>query len=493
MLSCVSVDINAKYDKVLSIRTSYLRNERYMNFKEKRWFAEKDAVIEDIITEDSFSLSSEISCFIKRFSLKRSNDERVVKRYFIPEIADAEQTLQFQQALFHQYDSSGNIQTSNGGMVRFCALHPIPKPIRVELPDMRFTSSNILTFIHTTKQFIVSKTYKDMRGDCGKDGKIWLPNPEARRYEALAKAGYSNIPKVYGIAYYQETPLNMIMEAVRSGCRIGGVFADSLNRLENTDEIRCFADKTARSVAQMHIAFLNSGLPGFEAIQATEADMLRWAENAQNLPPLPPSLQEMGSLSVPLRFGAGMGCLMKAQVHGDLHADQGLLEGSGIKWLDFEGPPAKECVPKDYDSRENLLTDLAGMIQAFCYMAHIRLYEFLGLNYQNPEDHEKQRNASLMFAGLMPADANLKPFIQTLNLWLNQVTTAFIDGYLDEVENLAIQPAILTKWDRNSAREITMDWVLARAAHELRYETYGRNWGWEGIPASRIFQLIRIQ
>jgi len=461
-----------------------------MDFKEKRWFAEKDAVIEDIATEDSFYLSSDIMCFIKRFCLKRSNNERFIKRYFIPEIADAEQTLQFQQAILHQYNSSGNIQTSNGGMVRFCALHPIPKPIRVELPDMRFTSSNVLTFIHTDKHPLVSKTYKDMRGDCGRDGKIWLPNPEARRYEALAKAGYSNIPKIYGIAYYhhaagEKTPLNMIMEAVKSRRRIGEVFADSLNRLENTDEICHFADETARSVSQMHAAFLNSGLPGFEAIPATEADRLRWAENAQNLPP---------SLKTPLSvsgrgWGRGWAGLMKAQVHGDLHADQGLIENAVIKWLDFEGPPAKEYVPKNYDSRENLLTDLAGMIQAFWYMAHIRLYEFLGLNYQNPEDHEKQRNASLMFAGLMPADANLKPLIQALNLWLNQITTAFIDGYLDEAENLAIQPAILTRWDRNTARDITMGWVLARAAHELRYETYGRNWGWEGIPASRIFQL----
>jgi len=268
--------------------------------------------------------------------------------------------------------------------------------------------------------------------------------------------------------------------------------------LENTDEICRFAYETARSVSQMHAAFLNSGIPGFEAVQATEADKLWWADNARNnfeqgmsalnLTPLPPSLQGMGRLSFPLRFGAGVG-LMKAQVHGDLHADQGLLEGSVIKWLDFEGPPAKEYVPKNYDSRENPLTDLAGMIQAFWYMAHIRLYEFLGLNYQNPEDHEQQRKASLMFVGLMSADAALKPFIDDLKLWLNNITTAFIDGYLDEAEKLTIQSAILTRWDRNMARDITMGWVLVRAAHELRYETYGRNWGWEGIPASRILQL----
>jgi predicted trehalose synthase len=472
-----------------------------MNFKEKRWFAEKDAVIEDIATEDSFYLSSDIMCFIKRFCLKRRNDERVVKRYFIPEIADAEQTLQFQQAILHQYNSSGNIPTSNGGVVRFCALIPMPKPVSVECPVIRFGSSNVLTIIHTDKQSIVSKIYKDMRGDCGRDGRIWLPNPEAARYEALAKAGYSNIPKVYGIAYYyapngEKTPLNLIMEAVQGRRRIGEIFADSLNRLENTDEICCFADQTARSVAQMHAAFLNSGMPGFDAVQATDADKLRWAENARNN--FEQAMSSLKQIIPPFLkrgwedFGMGWDGLMKAQVHGDLHADQGLLEGSVIKWLDFEGPPAKEYVPKNYDSRENLLTDLAGMVQAFWYMAHIRLYEFLGLDYQNSEDHEKQRKASLMFVGLILTDASLKPFIDALKLWLNNITTAFIDGYLDEAENLAIQRAILTKWDRNSARDITIGWVLARAAHELRYETYGRNWGWEGIPASRIFQISAV-
>lgn len=480
-----------------------------MNFKEKRWFAEKDAVIEKIATEDTFYLSSDIMCFIKRFSLKQSDNERIVKRYFIPAIPDAEQSLEFQRAIFHQYSTAENIRTSNGGMVKFCALHPMPQPIGVELPDMRFASSNVLMFIHTDKQSIVSKICKDMRGNCGREGKIWLPNPEAKRYEALAKSGYSGIPKVYGIAYYhapngEQTPLNLVMEAVRSGRRIGEVFAESLNRMENTGEICCFADETARSVAQMHAAFLKSSMPGFEAVQATDADRLRWAETTQNnfkqaisaleqrsrRHPDAAILQALTRLGFPDRFPDTE--LMKAQVHGDLHADQGLIEGSGIKWLDFEGPPAKECVPKDYDSRENLLTDLAGMIQAFWYMAHIRLYEFLGFNYQHPEDHEKQRSASLMLVGFISADTKCKPLIQALNLWLNRVTEAFIDGYLDEAENLAIQPAILRRWDRSIAREITMCRVLARAAHELRYETYARNWGWEGIPASRILQIAAV-
>lgn len=584
----------------------YLRDR----IREKRWFAEKDATIENIAVEDTFPLLSEKQTFLKksgfcsmgmiaRFHLKGSGDKRIIKLYFIPlllssenirEIPEddcselilsdgkrylffAEQSSYFQSALIHQYGKSGVIQTSGGGAVRFrhqgSALANMDETdIAVRSAGSEFPSSNILTLIQTHKRIIVSKTYKDVRGISVQNAdSVWLPNPEIQRYEALAAAAYPNIPALYGVACYQspkgeETPLNIMMESVSSEGQVGSVFARSLTQLTDhlesvrPDEsvrqykqrakgIHWFSAETAKTVARMHTAFLASGKPGFAAEQATSHDLFRGsdrilnnfeqavtalkkrAEKEPDAGTLTDLTRRLGSERIAqriLRLRDFKGTLMKAQVHGDLHGDQGLIMTSGdcrktdklltaidqgdetdirhqasrvaamIRWLDFEGPPAKDCVPPDYDSRENPLTDLAGMIQAFWYMLNIKLYDRLGLTGQNPDDHEKQRKASLILAGQLACeDADIpglnNEFIRILNLWLADITASFINGYLDEIEKQNAQHSILKEWDRETARSLTYHWVLSRAIHELRYETYGRAWGWEAIPGTRIILI----
>ncbi len=193
-------------------------------------------------------------------------------------------------------------------------------------------------------------------------------------------------------------------------------------------------------------------------------------------------IRKLGSLTIrPLSPGS----VMKAQIHGDLHADQGLV-ADRICWLDFEGPPAKEPVAADHDFRENPLLDLAGMIQAFWYMAHVRLYELSGFEYHRPEDHEKQRQVSLAFAGICDAPKDQREMICRLKSWADNTTSMFVESYLDEIEALNLYGSILKDRNRTSAKMLIDYWVSDRAIHELRYETYGRNWGWEAIPASRI-------
>ncbi|MDM8548497.1 hypothetical protein QUF72_00665 [Desulfobacterales bacterium HSG2] len=580
--------------------------------REKRWFAEKDAAIENITIEDTFPLPPGDRAFSKkndlcsrgiiaRFQLKGSGDKRIIKFYFIPLILSpenireipeddrfelnlsdgkrylffAEHSPAFQNAVIRQYRKSGVIRTWGGGAVRFrpigSALTDIDETcVTVRSAGSEIPSSNVLTLIQTSMQTMVSKTYKDVRGISVQNGSVWLPNPEVQRYEALAAAAYPNIPALYGVACYQspkgeETPLNIMMEAVSSEGQVGEVFARSLAQLTEELErgrpdayvqqymqrakgIQWFSAETAKTVARMHTAFSASGKAGFTSEQAASDDLFRWSDkildnfeqamtalkkrtgeepNADALANLTKRLDSGRIAQRILSLRRFKGVLMKSQVHGDLHGDQGLIRTSGdcrktdellnsiqqgeeteirhqasrlaamIRWLDFEGPPAKEYVNPDYDSRENPLTDLAGMIQAFWYMLNIKLYDRLGLTYQNPDDHEKQREVSLALAGQLAwEDADIpgvnNKFIRILNLWHTDVTTSFINGYLDEIEKQNAQNSVLREWDRETARDLTYYWVLARAVHELRYETYGRAWGWEAIPGSRIIQLSGV-
>lgn len=585
-----------------------------------RWFAEKNAHIENVRVTDTFRLA--ISDFdggqiaegiIARFQLRKTGKGTIIKHYFIPiilsrknirELPDyeqfsvrlsdgechfgfAEHTFLFQKAIVRHCKKSGFIRTSERGKVRFRQINSIignidEAKITVSPVSMKFSSSNMLTHISYFDKSgdqggMISKTYRDMRELPVQNNKIWLPNPEVPRYEALAAGKYPHIPELYATVQYQSpngdrTSLCVIMEAVSARARVGEFFWKSLTQLtagletvqpdsfsvsccdfrqyeRHVRGIRFFACETAKTLARMHSAFLNSGKSDFHSVQADADDISRWSDTAMNhfkaamaaldhrvnrnkYRPRAKILSELtkmldGAASDPGKMlqrhdlHAFRGILMKAQVHGDMHGDQGMISrkgamkydistareaadlAAGIKWLDFEGPPAKECVFKNYDSRENLLTDLAGMIQAFWYMVNIKLYEHMGrLNHENPHDHEKQREASLMLAGQSDGKSSLvckknggesermSAFAQVLNLWQHDMTEAFIDGYFDEAEKLGIQNAILKKWDRNIARTLINYWILARAFHELRYETYARDWGWEAIPGGSIIRIL---
>ncbi len=494
---------------------SPLFKQNIRQITESRWFADKESEIEDVSAEDIFIFSDEIQCIIAKFRLKRDISENTVKRYFIPmlisssEISDTEHSFAFQQALFRHYNNSSIISGSSGGFIKFnpLNLNTLNLTFNTSHPlTMTHPSSNILTVVNINQKNIISKTYKDLRGDCGIKGRIWLPNPEAEKYEVLTAAAYPNIPEIYAIAYYQPafgkpTPFNILMEAIQSKAQVGEIFSRSIQNFKDK-RISAFSKETAKTIAQMHAAFLSSKKSDYRAVSATDDDILRWHDRINNnfhqaLSALKKRSSERPSAKIlsnliqvlesfkpePLSTAS----VMKAQIHGDLHADQGLV-ADRICWIDFEGPPAKEPIEKDQDLRENLLLDLAGMVSAFRYMAHVRLYELSGLNYQRTEDHEKQRQASLEFAGIIESSEKNRQYIYELKLWLNEITKSFVDSYLDEAVSLNIQGSILKDWDRISVINLVNYWVKDRAIHELRYETYGRDWGWEAIPASRIFQ-----
>jgi len=321
------------------------------------------------------------------------------------------------------------------------------------------------------------------------------------------------------------------------------------------------AREIARTIAGMHAAFLAGPAASFRPAAASPEELQQWSEAPllnieaalsalrahqaarpdrglavliQQLEPLSPHFAPAGPAGEETRLQQVARLLreqcqglMKTQIHGDLHPAQGLIAAapggrvldrffaavargaddeaqqaarelaSRIRWIDFEGVPAKTLADPAEDGRDSPFLDLAGIIQGFWYIANLHGYGHLGLNPQeNPGHRTAARQASLALAGEMtPREAAVPgltaDLIELINGWLTTVTSAFLDGYLEEMDALGLGESLLTPWDRDKARTLIYFWVLARAAHELRYETYARDWGWEAIAGARILQILR--
>lgn len=350
-------------------------------------------------------------------------------------------------------------------------------------------------------------------------------------------------------------PLLLLMDKIECIHDLGTVFWAGLSLLLRGDSgtrrlvlevTREIARLLAFTVADFHHAFLGSGKPGFEAVSASSADMTRWSETGQSryrqalfsleqrsdqhmeavvLRDLVQRLRALAPFELPGQLLGLTGRLKKAQVHGDLSSAQGLIDSSGacnplsllcgeilsgnkcgamaaaeslvrrVRWMDFEGEPGKETVDEDYDTRQSLLVDVAGVIQGLWYLGSTRLYAILNLlPAQRPEHRESARTVSLALAGQIAVDdAGIEGLtaerVALIQEWLTVVCDAFCEGYLDKAEEHQMENAILTDWNRTLALAVIDYWVVYRALHELRYETYGREFGWEGIPAGRILQL----
>ncbi len=572
---------------------------------------DKDTDILTVELEDSFLLEADatlsIAGLIARFRLQNITGAEFTKHYFIPIVistepisgpdeADgvearlldethctvslAEHSSVFQQVLIRAFQTQRMITTQGGNTVSFAmqgeqwaavdTMNLAARPLNV-------STSNVLTVLTTNRGDFISKAYKDMRGDAGVDTKQWPPNMEMPRYEALAVAGYTNMPRLHGVSYYlnnttgARAPLLLLMDSIANVGDVGGIFLFGLTQLLDSGmtvaalkralglQVTCYVAKgLAATVSAFHYAFLQSGKPEFAAVPATESDIDGWGKTATHR--FEQALLSLGSragerpedavlqdlvgrlkLLAP-RFIGGTsenefeiapshlfqrcGRLMKAQVHGDLSTAQGLIASleetspitllldrvardnereafmaaeillGQVRWIDFEGEPAKDPVAGDYDVRQNLLVDVASVVQGLWYIANIKLYSYLELSpHQQAAHQDPARKVSLVLAGqLGPEEAGIPrlsaDLVQAINLWLSEVGNSFIEGYLDKVEALRMENAILSPWSREVARTLIDYWMLFRALHELRYETYGRDIGWEGIPAGRILQLI---
>ena len=566
--------------------------------RSKRWFMDKDAEIHQIAFKDRFLVDLNddtwVCGVILVLFLQYESGIKYQKRYFMPLLISckllsgidkesvielammdgdqyvhlAEHSSLFQRFFLKALQSGNSIITESNNNVSFLMYGSRLEAVdisKVVAKPLAVSTSNVLTQVSTNVGELIVKSYKDMRGEAEAPGRRWPPNMEMVRYEALAAAGYRNMPQLHGVCCYRDqatgasVPLMLLMEKIESHADAGEVFGTALSQLihagNQIDLGRRALNRKATSrvsrllagtASDFHHAFLQSGKPGFEAVQVSDSDLGRWCTTARNryergirsleqrsgrrpgdvaLRDLVGRLRALSPFELPEHLFKLSGRLKKAQVHGDLSTAQGLIDwtGSGnpiaclfehvasgregealkaaeslarrVRWMDFEGEPAKEGVDQDYDARQNLLVDVAGALQGFWYLGNIGLYTLLGLYpAENAAHREPARKASLALAGQVAVEEagvdGLTPeMLATIHEWSAAVSEGFVRGYLDQVEENHMEEAILADWDRGLARSIVDFWVVFRALHELCYETYGRDSGWEAIPAGRILQL----
>jgi maltose alpha-D-glucosyltransferase/alpha-amylase len=149
----------------------------------------------------------------------------------------------------------------------------------------------------------------------------------------------------------------------------------------------------------------------------------------------------------------------KTRYHGDYHLGQVLLVKNDFVIIDFEGEPARSL--EERRRKHSPLKDVAGMLRSFDYAAF---------------------NALINATTEAPDQLSiLNPFAQN---WRDQVSAAFMEGYLKAVEGCPSYPQ-----DSAHAQALIDLFTLEKAFYEVRYELDNRP-TWVSVPLSGLLKIL---
>jgi trehalose synthase-fused probable maltokinase len=151
----------------------------------------------------------------------------------------------------------------------------------------------------------------------------------------------------------------------------------------------------------------------------------------------------------------------RIRVHGDLHLGQILDIGSDVVIIDFEGEPARPLGERRI--KRPALTDLAGMLRSFHYVAHA------------PRLEREPPGA--------PAGAP-DPLAAWSTFWYRWVSAACIRAYREVTAGARFLPSTDAGWSA-----LLEALLLAKAGYELRYELGSRP-DWVSIPITGLLDLL---
>lgn len=152
---------------------------------------------------------------------------------------------------------------------------------------------------------------------------------------------------------------------------------------------------------------------------------------------------------------------MKIRIHGDYHLGQVLFTGKDFILIDFEGEPMRPLSERKL--KRSALRDVAGMIRSFHYAAYGTLFSRSSTRMDNLEELE-----------------------YWINLWYSYMSKAFLDAYIDGVEDSEVFPA-----DEAEFKVLFDAFLLDKAIYELDYEMNNRP-SWILIPIRGIQQLLKV-
>ena len=155
------------------------------------------------------------------------------------------------------------------------------------------------------------------------------------------------------------------------------------------------------------------------------------------------------------RFGG-----TRIRCHGDYHLGQVLHTGNDFVIIDFEGEPARS--PGERKLKRSPLTDVAGMLRSFDYVAHHALLSHDAMIRSQDE-------------------TNLERWA---NLWVKWAGAAFLRGYFPAIADRQLIPS-----DPRQLRSLLRVLLLDKAIYELGYELDNRP-AWASLPIRGILDLL---
>ena len=153
---------------------------------------------------------------------------------------------------------------------------------------------------------------------------------------------------------------------------------------------------------------------------------------------------------------------MRMRIHGDYHLGQVLHTGKDFLIIDFEGEPARSLGERRF--KRTPITDIAGMLRSFDYVAHAALFEQTERGVITPE-----------------TIGWIKPWTEFWTYWSSLI---FLKAYLAR----AREGDFLPKTDQE-LQVLLQATLMNKALYELGYELNNRP-AWVHIPLQGVLHLI---
>jgi len=407
-------------------------------------------------------------------------------------IADAMGDEHFVRALVAAVGESNQLKSARGNL-QFKPTSAYPQIVGAELATLAATlpSAQSSNSIVSLGDKIFVKAYRRLQPGVN-------PEAEIGRYLTDVVKFANCVPVAGSVEYVAEdgrtATLALIQQYVYNQ---GSAWDYTLNYLDRffEDASRQAASATGPDVhggynalirtlglrtGELHAAFARSaGLPAFEPVPLTDADVAALAERvradaaevldrlARRRDTLPEAvrgdadrlLSERERLLVRIaerakqRAGGS-----KTRVHGDYHLGQVLLVQNDFVITDFEGEPSRTMAERA--QKHSPLKDVAGMLRSFDYAMHAALFKFVAVRPDAKEAVE-------------PAGGQ----------WQQHATGAFLDGYEEGARAGGLASP------RTQAKGLLELFMLEKAIYELKYEVDNRP-DWVRIPVSGLLAAL---
>jgi maltose alpha-D-glucosyltransferase/alpha-amylase len=149
---------------------------------------------------------------------------------------------------------------------------------------------------------------------------------------------------------------------------------------------------------------------------------------------------------------------LRCRFHGDFHLGQVLVQSHDVQIIDFEGEMVRP--QKGQDIKHSPLRDVAGMLRSFNYAA-------LATATQLNEGVQQTKKLDAMLA-----------------VWERQTGAAFLQAYLDAIQDSGICPS-----NAADTQALIRLFVLEKALYEINYELNSRP-HWLAFPIRGVLRVL---